>query len=228
MKKKLITFGVIIFGIIVVYNFLLRPTGVFVVYNNPTTSNEPNIKMNSKTLVTNLINFENGDFVCYTFNDEILGNHIRVHRLVAKVNDTIHIRKGVVYVNNVEFDEFLNLNYSFNVSQKELLKIDSIYKLNSMVIDGGFLNGGYQLYLSSKFIEEHQLNIIRSIDTINQRDLGVRKIFNNDWNKDNFGPLVVPENKIFVLGDNRDNTLDSRTIGFIDVSDIVGVVFKIF
>ncbi len=228
VKKKLIICGYIIFGILVAYNFLLKPTGVFVMYNNPTTSNEPNIKLNSKTLVTNLIDFEKGDFVCYKFNDEILGNHIRVHRLVAKENDTIQIRKGVVYVNNVEFDEFLNLNYSFKVNQKKALKIDSIYRLNGKVVDGVFFKGKHQLYLSRKFVEEHQLNIKRTIDTINQLDLDVKRIFINDWNKDNFGPLVIPKNKIFVLGDNRDNTLDSRTVGFIAVDAIVGVVFKIY
>ena len=52
----------------------------------------------------------------------------------------------------------------------------------------------------------------------------LQEIFNENWNLDNFGPLKIPTNKIFVLGDNRDISEDSRFVGLIDKSDIVGTV----
>jgi signal peptidase I len=40
--------------------------------------------------------------------------------------------------------------------------------------------------------------------------------------RDNWGPIVVPYNRFFVLGDNRDESLDSRYWGFIERSQIKG------
>jgi len=40
--------------------------------------------------------------------------------------------------------------------------------------------------------------------------------------RNNWGPLVVPERRFFVLGDNRDNSLDSRYWGFVPDSLVRG------
>ena len=39
---------------------------------------------------------------------------------------------------------------------------------------------------------------------------------------DNFGPVAIPEDKYFCMGDNRDRSSDSRTWGFVDRSLVKG------
>jgi len=46
--------------------------------------------------------------------------------------------------------------------------------------------------------------------------------------RNNWGPIVVPQEKYFVLGDNRDNSLDSRYWGFVPDSLVKGRPFVIY
>ncbi len=46
--------------------------------------------------------------------------------------------------------------------------------------------------------------------------------------RDNFGPITVPPKKVFVLGDNRDRSLDSRFWGFVPLEDVKGRAFIIY
>lgn len=214
--------------ILVIVYYFLSLTGILVFSNNPTISNEPGIPQNSKTLSSNLVSPKKGDFITYKFNDEYLGKQTRVHRLIGSQGDKILIKEGVVFVNDENIDKNYNLKHFYKVHKKDIPKVEDLYKQFDELIIENVDSTFIKVLLADDIIKKLSFKTQKLIEKSSFIDNEVYNVFNKKWNKDNFGPIIIPKGKIFVLGDNRDYSLDSRYEGFINETEITGVIFKIF
>jgi signal peptidase I len=52
--------------------------------------------------------------------------------------------------------------------------------------------------------------------------------FTRSGDREHLGPLVIPPGKLFMMGDNRDHSMDSRVWGFLDEQKIKGKSFMVY
>lgn len=64
------------------------------------------------------------------------------------------------------------------------------------------------------------------LQAANFRDPNI--ISREEGRRDNVGPITVPKGSLFVLGDNRDNSLDSRFWGFVNLKAVKGKAFMLY
>ncbi|MGC4041756.1 MAG: signal peptidase I [Flavobacterium sp.] len=196
---------------------LLNLSGVLKVYTINGISSEPNIIANSRVFSSSLPTPKNGDFIMLELNDTLTVTH----RLCAQEHDIVAIRDGVLFVNDTKADDGIDLMHQYKFPTKEFVENLEGNPFIKMPIE---LHDSVFFFINDKKAEELRLLPYRNIAKKGVADQSIKSIYHSDWNKDNFGPIKIPAGKVFVLGDNRDNAMDSRYLGLIDKSKIIGTI----
>lgn len=84
--------------------------------------------------------------------------------------------------------------------------------------------GGDKFEIKNKVVYVNNVALVEPYTIYNSKSAGESAI----EPRDNFGPVIIPRNKFLVLGDNRDNSHDSRFWGYVDMSEIKGRAFIIY
>lgn len=221
MKKKRIHKILIVLGVLLAVYQLLSWFHIFRLYQNSSFANEPNLPLNSRFFASNVIVPEITDFVCYKFEDEEFGKQIRIHRLIGQEGDVVQIKDGNACVNNKNIDMLLNLWHYYRLTKQEF---DTITFSDAAIEQGREKDGFIYIPMTKVEARKYGLEEKKVIIKSTQVEPYIYEVFHKNWNKDHFGPITVPRGKVFVLGDNRDNSHDSRYVGFINASDITGVL----
>lgn len=220
VKKTLLPFGILLGVLLLLWTFG-RLTGVVQFYTSSTNTNEPSIQINKRVFASFLKEPKGLDFIAFKSSTKFLKGQILLSRLIANEGDTIKIVNDTTYVNNKNIDKNLSLKHSYSFSSLDYEKIKKADIIKPADISNE-MSDSIDISLEDKYLK-HFSSCKRTIShpIVNGYIL---KQYNQNWTPSNFGPLVVPKNHVFLMGDNRDRSYDSRHFGCIPKENIIGTL----
>ena len=138
-----------------------------------------------------------------------IGDHILVNKFIYGVKLPF-IQKTIVPIKAPRKEDIIVFRYPENP------KLDFIKRV--VGVQGDVIEiRNKKLYVNEKLVDR---------ESASHTD---PHIIPSAYNKrDNFGPVTVPPDSLFVMGDNRDNSKDSRFWGFVNLKAIKGKAFMIY
>ncbi len=163
----------------------------------------------------------------------LIGDHIIVDKLAYAEPGTIS-RFLLPYQNPKRGDVFA-FRYPVDVSQTFVKRVIGIPGDRIKIVDNRLYRNGVLLdepyvFHKSPFVSSYQANfpppyVSNGIGPDSRRELFLRDMLQHHVVN---GEVVVPPDSYFAMGDNRDNSLDSRYWGFVPRQNIIGKPALVF
>jgi len=142
-------------------------------------------------------------------NTLLIGDHILVNKFIYGVKNPLNGNTWIP-LKEPQRRDIVVFKYPVNPSQDYIKRVvgvegDTIeIKDKKVYVNGKPQDEDYAIYLDNKVLPA----------SLQPRD--------------NMGPITVPENSLFVMGDNRDNSYDSRFWNFVDLKAVKGKAFILY
>jgi signal peptidase I len=139
----------------------------------------------------------------------LIGDHILVNKFIYGIKIPF-LNKELIHLSDPKRGDIVVFQYPVDPSKDFIKRViglpgDTVeIKDKKVYVNNQLMNEPYVAHTDSKILPAG----------VNQRD--------------NKPPFVVPPHSLFVMGDNRDNSHDSRFWGFVDMNDLRGEAFIIY
>jgi signal peptidase I len=138
-----------------------------------------------------------------------IGDHILVNKFVYGVKIP-YLRKTIIPIKNPQRGDIIVFKYPVDPNKDFIKRVIGVpgdvieIRDKKLFVNHKRVNHDFGIYTDARTIPSH----IRP--------------------RDNFGPITVPDDSLFVMGDNRDESFDSRFWGFVDFKAVNGKAFIIY
>jgi signal peptidase I len=219
--KRTIIITLIIVSCLFIAWYVAGITHMFEVVAISATSSQPTYKPGDKVFASKFKKPDNNLTILFKGPDKATW----LFRCIGKEGDVIEMKHETVYLNG----KILNEPYAWNeycIRKDQLNLIIGYIEQNKNTVNA--INDSlFFIALTSKEIKEYNLDLkpyAAPKDSINP---GIYPDFKRmGYNEDNFGPLKIPKDCYFVLGDNRHDAFDSRYFGFVKKEDVISTVLN--